>query len=228
MTQLVYEIRRRRRRRRRRSCADLPRRFGCNLHNPRARALPVYTNKVRIEHHLDQLAVKGLTSYTLIYNGPFLDWGLKSGMFINFKERKAEIYDGGDQLFSTSRLSTAGKAVRRVLTHPRETADRAVFVKDIDVSQNELLALAQQLTPGEEWDVKHVSTAALEKESLEKIEKNEVTPTTMLGLIKLTIFSPEFGTHFDHVHNSILGVKGMTGPDLEELVASIFGRKHLE
>jgi hypothetical protein len=182
----------------------------------------VYTNKVHIEEYLDELAMKGLTSYTLIFNGPFLDWGLRSGMFINFKERKAEIYDGGDQLISASRLSTAGKAVRRALTHPRETADRAIFVKDIDVSQNQLLALAQQLTPGEEWDVKHVSTAALEKESLEQIHKKEVTPATMLGFIKRAIFAPEFGNHFEHVHNAVLGIRGITGPDLEELVASIF------
>jgi hypothetical protein len=192
------------------------------------RALPVYSNKVQIEDHLHQLAVKGLTSYTLIFNGPFLDWGLRSGLFINFKERKAEVYDGGDQLISASRLSTAGKAVRRVLTHPRETADRAIFVKDIDVSQNQLLGLAMQLTPGEEWDVKHISTADLEKQSLEQIEKKEITPTTMLGLIKRAIFSPEFGNHFEHVHNSILGVRGITEPDLEELIASIFGTKHLE
>ena len=101
-------------------------------------------------------------------------------------------------------------------------------MKDIDVTQNELLALAQQLTPGEKWDVKQVSTADLEKQSLEQIEKKEITPTTMLNFIKRAIFSPECGNHFEHVHNSILGVRGITGPDLEELVASIFGTQHLE
>jgi hypothetical protein len=50
----------------------------------------------------------------------------------------------------------------------------------------------------------------------------------VLNLIKRTIFSPEFGNHFEHVHSSILGIRGITGPDLEELVASIFGTKHLE
>jgi hypothetical protein len=208
--------------------ADSFARFGSNLHNPNVKAMPFYSNKVQIEHHLDELARKGLTSYTLIFTGPFIDWDLRQGLFLNFKERKAEIYDGGNQLISTSRLSTAGKAVRRVLTHPRETADRAIFVKDIDVTQNELLALAQQLTPGEKWDVKQVSTADLEKQSLEQIEKKEITPTTMLNFIKRAIFSPECGNHFEHVHNSILGVRGMTGPDLEELVASIFGTQHLE
>jgi hypothetical protein len=42
------------------------------------------------------------------------------------------------------------------------------------------------------------------------------------------MFSPEFGNHFEHVHNSILGVRGITELDLEELIASIFGTKHLE
>lgn len=188
----------------------------------------MYASKAQIEDQLNKLAEKGLTSYTLIFNGPFLDWGLRNGMFLDFKNRKADIYDGGDQLFSTSRLSTAGKAVRRVLTHPRETADRAIFVKDLDVTQNQLLGLAQSLTPGENWEIKQVNTADLEKESLEQIEKKEVTPITMIGLIKRTIFAPGYGTAFEHVHNSVLGIRGVTGPDLEELVASIFGTKHLE
>jgi len=206
----------------------IPSEFGCDLKNHQTRTLPVFASKVQIEEYLDELAVKGESSYTLVYTGPFLDWGLRNGMFLNFKERKAEIYDGGDQIISTSRLSTAGKAVRRILTHPRETADRAVFVKDIDVSQNQLLKLAQALTPGKEWEVKQVNTADLEKESLDQIRKKEVGPRTMPGLLKRAIFAPEYGTHFEHVHNSILGIQGITGPDLEELIASIFGTGHLE
>lgn len=187
----------------------------------------MYANKVQIEEYLDELAVKGLTSYTLIFTGPFLDWGLRNGMFLDFNGRKAEIYDGGDQLISTSRLSTAGKAVRRVLTHPRETADRAVFVKDMDITQNQVLDLAQSLTPGAKWEVKQVDTAALEKESLEQIQNKEVTAMTMLGLVKRAIFAPAYGNHFEHVHNNVLGIRGITGPDLEELIASIFGTGHL-
>jgi hypothetical protein len=30
------------------------------------------------------------------------------------------------------------------------------------------------------------------------------------------------------VHNDTLGIRGITGPDLEELVASIFGTEKLE
>ncbi|KAG4434321.1 hypothetical protein IFR05_010199 [Cadophora sp. M221] len=203
----------------------IPSEFGSDLKNPQTRMLPVYAAKVAIEEYLDSLAVEGALSYTLVYNGPFFDWGLRNGLYINFKERKAEIYDGGDQLFSTSRLCTVGKAVRRILTHPRETSDRAIWVKDIDVSQNQLLDLAKALTPGEEWEVKQVDTAALEKESLSQLQKNKFGPLTMMGFLKRAIFAPGYGNKFEHVHNSVLGITGISKDDVEELVASIFGRR---
>jgi len=206
----------------------IPSEFGCDLKNTNARKLPVFAGKVDIERYLDELAIKGDTSYTLVYCGPFLDLGLRQGIFLDFEQRKANIYDGGDQLISTSRLATAGKAVRRILTHPRETADRAVWVKDIDISQNQLLKLAQSLTPGEEWQITNVKTAELERASREQIKKREVGEKTMLGLLLRGIFAPECGGAFKHVHNSVLGITGISGPDLEELVASIFGTKGLE
>jgi nucleoside-diphosphate-sugar epimerase len=203
----------------------IPSEFGCDLKNPKARALPVFAEKVQIETYLDELAVKGDISYTLVFTGVFLDMGLRSGLFFNFKERKADVYDGGDQLISTSRLTTVGKAVRRILTHPRETSDRAIWIKDIDVSQNELIKLAEALTPGEKWELKQIDTAQLEKECLEEIKKNGNSLETVLGQLKRGIFAAECGNKFTNVHNNTLGIKGMTGPDLEELVASIFGRR---
>lgn len=196
----------------------IPTEYGCDLHNELTRKLPVYAGKVQIEEYLEQIAVKGSISYTLVFNGPLLDLFLRQGFF-NFKDREVDLYDGGEVPISTtryerslpkvssapnvpllsghsrsiskcsldiwvgclrafktfkrkffchrflkiygrnkwliprsSRLTTVGKAVRRVLTHPRETADRAVWVKDLGVTQNELVKLAQDLTPGEKWE----------------------------------------------------------------------------
>jgi nucleoside-diphosphate-sugar epimerase len=201
----------------------IPSEFGCDLKNPLARALPVYAGKVQIEEYLKSLAISGSISYTIVYCGPFLDWGLRNGFFLDFKNRSAEIYDGGDQLISVSRLGTAGKAVRRILTHPRETADRAVWVKDIDVSQNQLVALASALTPGEEWKITKVDTAALEKECNEKLAKGEVDGKVMFGFVKRAIFGAGYGGKFEYDHNQVLGIKGLTRPDLEELPRSIWG-----
>ncbi|RDL36858.1 NAD(P)-binding protein [Venustampulla echinocandica] len=203
----------------------IPSEFGVDLINPKARALPVYAGKVEIQNYLGDLAAKTIISYTLIFNGPFLDSGLARGLFFNFKERKAQLFDGGDQPISVSRLATVGKAVRRVLTHPRETADRAVRVKDIDVSQKQLLELAQKLTPGEKWDVQLVDTAELEREALQQIKENNIGPLTMYNLVRRAIFSPEFGNKFENVHNEVLGIREITTQDLEEIVHSAFVSK---
>jgi len=203
----------------------IPSEFGCDLHNAKVRALPLFAGKVATEEYLDEQAQKGTISYTLIYTGPFLDWGLRNKLLLNFDDRRIDLYDGGEHQFSTSRLSTVGKAVRRVLTHPRETADRAIRVKDIDVSQKQLLKLAQALTPGEKWDVNEVDTAEKEKASYEQLEKKQIGSSTMAGFLVRAIFGKEYGGKFEHVHNSVLGIKGMTEIDLEELLASIFGRR---
>lgn len=171
---------------------------------------------------MKEIARSKPVSYTFIYNGPFLDSGLQAGLFLNFKERKINLYDGGDQPISATRLSTVGKAVRRVLTHPRETAHRAIWVKDIDVSQKQLLKLAQALTPGEEWQVTEVNTADLEKESLEQLASKNIQPMTFLNLIFRAIFSPDFGNQFKHNHNAVLGIRGLEEKDLEGVVREAF------
>lgn len=200
----------------------IPSEFGCDIQNPKVRALPVYAGKIEIEDKLKEIAESKPVSYTLIYNGPFLDSGLQGGLFLNFKERKINLYDGGDQLISVSRLSTVGKAVRRVLTHPRETVNRAIWVKDIDVSQKQLLKLAQALTPGEEWQVTEVNTADLEKQSLEQLATNNIQPTTFLNLIFRAIFSPDFGNLFKHNHNAVLGIRGLEEKDLVGVARDAF------
>jgi len=205
----------------------LPSEFGNNLKNPKTRELPVYAQKIKIEEYLDQLAREGKISYTLVISGPFLDWGLKNEMFLDFANRKIKRFDGGDILFSTSRLTTVGKAVRRILTHPRETADRAVYVKDIDVTQNQLLKLAQALTPGEEWKIEDVKSEDVERKSREEIQRREIGKETMKGLLARAIWGEGYGGRFEKVHNEVLGIKGMTEPDLEELVASLFGTEKL-
>lgn len=79
------------------------------------------------------------------------------------------------------------------------------------------------MTPGEKWEVKEIDTANLEQESNEQLEKNEITPLTMLGFLRRGIYGKGYNGSFEKVHNQVLGIRPMTEPDLEELIASIFG-----
>src|SRR4051794_20236823 len=93
----------------------IPSEFGSNNHNPLARGLPVFAEKVKVQEYLAQkVQERGSEefSYTCVYNSAFFDWGLKVGFLLG-KER----YDGGERKFSATRLETIGKAVAGVLKY---------------------------------------------------------------------------------------------------------------
>ena len=49
----------------------IPSEFGCDLSNPKARALPAYKNKVQIEEDLEKKTKGTGTTYTFIFNNAF-------------------------------------------------------------------------------------------------------------------------------------------------------------
>jgi len=90
---------------------DSPSEFGSDTANPLTRALPVFGYKVAVEDYLvEKSASNPSFTYTLIRNGPFLDWGLKVGFLLNYHVEKTPIYDSGNQLFSTTSLSSISTA----------------------------------------------------------------------------------------------------------------------
>jgi len=132
----------------------------------------------------------GGLSYTIVNCGVIFDLSLGKGP-ISIPERFAEILDGGDHLFSASRLSTIGKAVVAILTHFEESKNRQIYIQDIVLSQNLLLVLAQRYTKGERWTIKKADTEELVKESDEKL-KNGADPTEFwlrIQYIKKVVYS---------------------------------------
>ena len=203
----------------------LPSDYGCDLGNPKAAALPVFKGKIATHQALrDAAAADGDFTYTLVCNNAFLDWGLEKNFVLNWKEDKPKLFDGGDKLFSATTLDSIGQAVVGVLTHPEETKNRFVYVKDIDVSQKQLLAIAKKVSgPGKKWEEPTLlDTAELEKSSYESLAKGEVTPPVMFNFLFRVIFGPEeYGGRFVETDNELLGVKEMTEGDLEAIFESI-------
>jgi nucleoside-diphosphate-sugar epimerase len=143
----------------------IPSEFGSNTYNPKSRALPVFHSKIVVQEYLEKKSKETSLTYTPIVTSGFFDWGLQMGFFVNFKERKATLYDGGDRPFSVTRLSTIGAAVVGILTHPEETKNRPVYVHEAVITQNQLIKIAQEVAPGEKWETQVVSTEKLEKEA---------------------------------------------------------------
>ena len=201
----------------------LPSDFGCDIANPKAGVLPVFKLKTVIHKALiEAAAAKSDFTYTLVCNNAFLDWGLQHNFLLNWKESKPKLFDGGKNVFSATTLESVGQAVVGILIHPEETKNRFVYVKDIDVSQNQLLDIAKKVDPGKTWEEPiQIDTAELEKSSYESLAKGEVTPPVMLAFLFRVIFGPpEYGGRFAKTDNELLGVKGKTEADVEALLES--------
>ena len=202
----------------------LPSDFGCDMGNAKAGALPIYKNKVTIHKKLrEAAATKPDFTYTLVCNNAFLDWGLQKNFLLNWKDTKPKIFDGGNTVFSATTLDSVGQAVVGVLSHPEETKNRFVYVKDIDISQNILLELAKKIDSEKKWEEPmNVSTAEMEKSSNESISKGQITPPVMMAYLFRILFGPaEYGGRFTNVDNELLGVKGKTVADVEVMLRKV-------
>lgn len=198
----------------------LPSDFGCDIANPKTGVLPIFKHKTVIHKQLrEAAAAKPDFTYTLVCNGAFLDWGIEMNFLLNWRETKPKLYDGGMNAFSATNLGSIGQAVVGVLSHPEETKNRFVYVKDIDISQKRLLEIAKKVDPEKKWEEPSMfSTADVEKSSNESLAKGDVSHSVMFAYLCRAIFGPpEYGGRFVKDDNELLGITGKTEADVEAM-----------
>lgn len=195
----------------------LPGEFGSPMEG-RTRQLPVFGNKVKAEEQLEAYARSVQITYTYVFNGAFLDWGLKTGFVLNMAEYKPAIYDGGDVTFSATTTETIGKAVVGILTHYEETKNRPVYIQDTAISQNKLLAIAKKLTPGKTWEPVPMNTVAMKAQSDANVAKGIFDKGSMYAYIIVSVFNSEYGSHFQKLDNELLGITQKTEEEIEAIV----------
>lgn len=202
----------------------IPAEFGSDTTNPLSAKLPVFGGKVSVQQYLkERTASNKEFSYSLIINGPFLDWGMAVGFLVDVKGKKAVLKDGGDRVFSATTLASIGQAVVGTLLHPDETANRAIYVRDINTTQNQLISLAKKFVGEDGWEISNVKSADLEKSSNEALAKGDMSPGVWVNYIYRSIFGEGFGSEFTKVDNELVGIKGLDEKGLEALMKGIAG-----
>ncbi|KAJ5635885.1 uncharacterized protein N7484_009198 [Penicillium longicatenatum] len=194
----------------------IPSEFGSDTTNPNAAASPVYADKIAIQKHLKEVANLN-TSYTLVINGPFFDWGLQAKFLVDLTSPTPEIYDGGNQKFSTTTLAGVGQAIAGVLKNLDATSNKAIFVSSAEVSQKELLDIA-----GKHVAPQEVSTKDLEKAAFSELQKpNPDGMVIAFNLLKRVIFGAGFGSQFPakNLSNDLLGVPRLSSADIKDIVS---------
>jgi putative NADH-flavin reductase len=200
----------------------IPSEFGSNIiGNDKVRALPVFAGKLKTQEYLR--AKQDKISHTFLINGLFLDWGLSIGWLANLKG-KTDINDNGDSVHSFTLLADIAKAVAGILKHPEETKNRGVYVQSAALSQNQVLEIAQKVKPEFKAETQQVDLAEVEKNAYAELKKeNGDIGSAMRGFIKVSIFREGYGNLWDEKNdNELLGVKGLSSSELEDLVSKSF------
>ncbi|KAH8805138.1 hypothetical protein F5884DRAFT_441344 [Xylogone sp. PMI_703] len=198
-----------------------PAEFGTDTENPKCRKLPIFDNKIQtLEYLKAKVATNPSFSYTALCPGAFLDWGFEVGFLVSPKTHSATIYDGGDLPFSTTTTATIGKAVVSIINHLEETKNRHVYIHDAVVTQNKLIAMAKKLD-GKEWNLTHITCAEAEARAYEELKKDKPDITKgLFPLLHLSVLAEGYGGDFsEHLDNELLGIKGMSDEEIEDLLA---------
>jgi hypothetical protein len=198
----------------------IPSDFGSDTANPKAAALPAYADKVAVQRALREKAAQpgGLT-YTVVLNGPFLDWGLQVGFVLSVGRRHATLYDGGDRVFSTSTLPTVGRAVVGVLRNPEATENRPVYVHDTATTLRALYEKGKKATPGETWTEEVVRIDDELAEGWAELRKDRPDPGKfVMKFVHAAIWGEGYGAHFEKTDNELLGIKKLTEEEVQAIV----------
>lgn len=222
----------------------IPAEYGADCLNARTRAFPILALKIQAEELLRRKAQQGGMSYSLVFSGLFLDWGLEVGMIVNVKEGKGTLYDGGDRVVSFTTTRTVAKAIVGCLLHLEETRDRGVYVQDVATSQNRIVELAGGLRPALEWTLEEADTEVLEREAHDAFLRGDYAD--MVGSVSDSILrvggpaaisiscvadsrqvwrmyfgGEQYGMPFQKLDNDLFGIEEMGDQELKALIAKI-------
>ncbi|KAI1842632.1 hypothetical protein JX266_011245 [Neoarthrinium moseri] len=198
----------------------IPSEFGSNTVHPKTSQLPVFGDKIAVQKALQKEADAGRLTYTIVVNGPFLDWGLAVGFVASVKDRSISLYDGGDRIFSATTLPAVGKAVVGVLQHLDETKNRAVYVQETAITGKQLLDIGQKVT-GTEWKAAQISTEDCVKDAWAELSKTAPDyGKAFMNFLNAAIWGEGYGSHFETNDNKLLGIKEIGEEELRALMVS--------
>ncbi|KAL4762243.1 aromatic alcohol reductase [Aspergillus foveolatus] len=199
----------------------IPSEFGSDLDNPVNRAAPTYKGKVTIQELLKGLAAENKISYTIIYNGAFLDWGLTHGFPIDLEKRTAVLYDGGERVYSTTTQQTIGHAVVSVLANPEETKNRVVRIAEANVTIKQLLSLVQEVVGDKDWTVTETDIDQEIDKAWALIKKGVFSFESMMPFIYRAGWGKDAGGHFETTDNILLGVNELDAEGVKSVIEGV-------
>lgn len=102
-----------------------------------------------------------------------------------------------------------------------ETKNRAVYIQDIQITQNRLLELAKKVAPEKKWESVHAETAKILASSNERAARGEFNMEVIIGYIIVSVFGKGYGGRMEKTDNELLGLKEKTDADVEAILKKL-------
>ncbi|KAM7191709.1 hypothetical protein V8F20_009186 [Naviculisporaceae sp. PSN 640] len=183
----------------------IPSEFGINTRRVRDKPIgKILTGKIAIVDYLQEKAKENPTfTWTGLTTGLFIDGVFKGYSGINLQDKTAVIVDSGNEKFQASRKAHIGKAVAAILNHPEETANKYIGTASFNISQNELVAIIEELI-GEKLSIIHESSADLQKAGEEKLAQGDFR--AFVDFLRAHLHGDGAGNALTDAANEILGL----------------------
>jgi uncharacterized protein YbjT (DUF2867 family) len=195
--------------------------FGSDPNSTLLPTLPVFRTKYLTHKYLAEKAAAGDITYTIVSNGPFLDWCLTTGfMAIDLQARKIGLFDGGENVHPWTLLSDIATATANVLLHLAETENRVAYVHSINKSQKQVAELAKEALGGE-WEESEINVTKLYEQSMESIKAGIINFGVLVPLIQYNISRPEGSTVIENDDSALLGLKELSDDGIKELIKKL-------
>lgn len=181
----------------------IPAEFGSNMLNELTQKLPVFGAKMEAADLIVGKAEKGELTYTRIFSGALLDWGIDKKFVFNLDE--PFVLGHGNDQFSATSIDTVASAIVSVFHHFEQTKNKVLYIEDLQVTQNELLEMAKKAAPEREWTFKQqLNLDELHAQSDEQLSKGEINAFTMVPYLWRSLFDPKYEARWEKSDNSVL------------------------
>lgn len=128
-------------------------------------------------------------------------------------------FDGGDVLFSATRVSTLATALVNLLRQPEETKNRVLRIHDAITTQNQLLACAERLDSRLTFSKEAIDLQTIEAEAWAHYRNSNADPLLwVFSFINISIWSREELCAFHTNDNALLRVSELQGAELNAVL----------
>ncbi|KAH7147122.1 hypothetical protein B0J13DRAFT_665251 [Dactylonectria estremocensis] len=201
----------------------IPSDFGSFTTDPDARDFPFLKAIIEIQDYLKEKAAAGAIEYTIFSTGAFLEVVIASPLLVDVANRSVELFDKGVHRFSSTSVSTIGKAIANALKAPDATKNRNLKIHEFVFTQAKVLELAKKHSPpGTQWTETQVDPEQALSEATAKAKENPADIKAGYTLIKAALLGGKFRAAYDKVDNELLGVRLLPDDEIEAKIAVRF------